>query len=38
MQAGYLLGERDDRPMRCELPAYDADYWTAEVDTALTPA
>ncbi len=30
MQAGYALNERQDRPMRCELPAYDADYWEAE--------
>lgn len=32
MQAAYLLGERQDRPMRCELPAYDAEYWTAEAE------
>ncbi|HRQ41998.1 MAG TPA: acyl-CoA dehydrogenase family protein [Chloroflexota bacterium] len=25
MQASYALGERQDRPMRCELPAYEAD-------------
>jgi glutaryl-CoA dehydrogenase (non-decarboxylating) len=30
MQAGYALGERQDRPLRCELPTYDADYWQAE--------
>lgn len=30
MQAAYLLGERKTKPMRCELPAYDADYWEAE--------
>jgi hypothetical protein len=31
MQAEYALGnERHDRPMRCELPAYDAAYWEAE--------
>jgi glutaryl-CoA dehydrogenase (non-decarboxylating) len=29
MQAGYALGQRADRPLRCELPAYDADYWSA---------
>jgi glutaryl-CoA dehydrogenase (non-decarboxylating) len=29
MQAGYALGERSDKPLRCELPAYDADAWTA---------
>lgn len=27
MQAGYALGYRDDPPLRCELPAYDADAW-----------
>lgn len=27
MQAGYALGERTDRPLRCELPAYDEDDW-----------
>jgi hypothetical protein len=26
-QANYALGYRKDRPLRCELPAYDADYW-----------
>ncbi|MDE0298068.1 MAG: acyl-CoA dehydrogenase family protein [Candidatus Poribacteria bacterium] len=31
MQAGYVFGFREDKPLRCELPAYDADYWqTAE--------
>lgn len=30
MQAAYLLGERKTKPMRCELPAYDAAYWEAE--------
>lgn len=30
MQAAYLLGEREDRPMRCEMPAYDRDAWEAE--------
>jgi alkylation response protein AidB-like acyl-CoA dehydrogenase len=30
MQAGYTLGLRQDKPMRCELPAYDPDYWQAE--------
>jgi len=28
MQAGYALGQRADKPLRCELPAYDADRWT----------
>ena len=27
IQAGYALGERTDRPLRCELPAYDEEYW-----------
>jgi glutaryl-CoA dehydrogenase (non-decarboxylating) len=27
MQAGYALGLREDTPLRCDLPAYNADYW-----------
>jgi alkylation response protein AidB-like acyl-CoA dehydrogenase len=27
IQAGYALGERKDKPLRCELPAYDAEAW-----------
>src|SRR5215217_545257 len=27
IQAGYALGERTDRPLRCELPAYDESTW-----------
>lgn len=27
IQAGYALGERGDRPLRCELPAYNPDIW-----------
>jgi alkylation response protein AidB-like acyl-CoA dehydrogenase len=27
MQAGYALGLREDTPLRCELPAFDADNW-----------
>jgi glutaryl-CoA dehydrogenase (non-decarboxylating) len=27
MQADYALGYREDRPLRCELPAYDAEEW-----------
>ena len=27
MQAGYALGLRDDTPIRCELPAYDPEFW-----------
>lgn len=30
MQADYALGYREDRPLRCELPAYDADLWQDE--------
>jgi glutaryl-CoA dehydrogenase (non-decarboxylating) len=30
MQAQYALGYRDDRPLRCEMPAYDLDEWEAE--------
>ncbi|HID53035.1 MAG TPA: butyryl-CoA dehydrogenase [Anaerolineae bacterium] len=30
MQAGYAFGWRKDKPLRCELPAYDADFWQAE--------
>ena len=27
IQSGYALGERTDRPLRCELPAYDEAFW-----------
>jgi glutaryl-CoA dehydrogenase (non-decarboxylating) len=27
IQAGYALGERIDKPLRCELPAYDEEFW-----------
>ena len=30
MQAGYALGWRRDKPLRCELPAYDPDFWQTE--------
>jgi len=30
MQAGYALGYRKDKPLRCELPTYDPEYWQAE--------
>ncbi len=30
MQADYALGYREDGRLRCELPAYDAEYWQAE--------
>lgn len=29
MQAGYALKYRDDADLRCELPAYDAEFWQA---------
>jgi alkylation response protein AidB-like acyl-CoA dehydrogenase len=28
--AGYALGSRHDKPLRCELPAYDPDGWQEE--------
>jgi glutaryl-CoA dehydrogenase (non-decarboxylating) len=30
MQAAYAMGYREDRPLRCELPAYDATVWQEE--------
>jgi alkylation response protein AidB-like acyl-CoA dehydrogenase len=27
IQAGYALGERADKPLRCEAPAYDVEFW-----------
>lgn len=30
IQAGYALGERKDKPLRMEFPAYDEEYWQAE--------
>jgi alkylation response protein AidB-like acyl-CoA dehydrogenase len=30
IQAGYALGLRKDSALRCELPAYDAEFWQAE--------
>ncbi len=27
IQAGYALGERTDKPLRCELPAYNENIW-----------
>jgi alkylation response protein AidB-like acyl-CoA dehydrogenase len=29
IQAGYALGERSDKPLRCELPAYNEQEWQA---------
>ncbi len=31
IQAGYALGTRQDRPLRCELPPYDPDSWQEEI-------
>jgi hypothetical protein len=30
MQADYALGFREDRPLRCELPAFDEEAWQDE--------
>jgi glutaryl-CoA dehydrogenase (non-decarboxylating) len=30
VQAQYALGYRSDKPLRCELPAYDAEEWQRE--------
>jgi hypothetical protein len=30
MQAGYAFGWRQDKLLRCELPAYDEDFWQSE--------
>jgi glutaryl-CoA dehydrogenase (non-decarboxylating) len=30
MQADYEMGYRQDKPLRCELPAYDESYFTSE--------
>jgi len=27
MQAAYAFGQRQDKPLRCELPAYDEAFW-----------
>jgi len=34
MQADYAFGFREDKPLRCELPAYDAEYWQNEPEMA----
>lgn len=34
MQADYALGYRDDKPLRCELPRYDAEFWQSEPEMA----
>lgn len=30
MQADYAFGFREDKPLRCEMPAYDVDYFQGE--------
>ncbi len=30
VQGAYALGYRQDKPLRCELPAYDPEVWQAE--------
>jgi alkylation response protein AidB-like acyl-CoA dehydrogenase len=30
MQADYEFGFREDKPLRCELPAYDEEFWQSE--------
>jgi len=30
MQGQYAMGYREDRPLRCELPAYDEEFWQSE--------
>jgi glutaryl-CoA dehydrogenase (non-decarboxylating) len=34
MQADYAFGFREDKPLRCEMPAYDADYFQNEAVNA----
>ncbi len=33
MQADYALGNREDGALRCELPAYNTDFWQNEAET-----
>ncbi|MFZ4816547.1 MAG: acyl-CoA dehydrogenase family protein [Phototrophicaceae bacterium] len=35
MQAAYLTGKRVDKPLRCELPAYNEAEWQLEAEPAL---
>ena len=30
MQAAYAMGQRKTKPMRCEMPAYDPEFWEGE--------
>ncbi|NOZ05471.1 MAG: butyryl-CoA dehydrogenase [Chloroflexi bacterium] len=35
VQGAYALGYRQDKPLRCELPAYDRSYWQEEGEATL---
>lgn len=35
MQADFALGYREDKPLRCEMPAYDAEFWQSEPEMAV---
>ena len=35
LQADYALGFRQDKPLRCTLPAYDPEVWQAEPEPAF---
>ncbi len=35
MQAEYALGRREDRPLRCPMPAYDPEVWQAEAEAPV---
>lgn len=35
MQADYAFGFREDKPLRCELPAYDPEFWQSEPEMAV---
>ncbi|MDL1900636.1 butyryl-CoA dehydrogenase [Anaerolineae bacterium CFX9] len=35
MQADYAFGFREDKPLRCELPAYDPEFWQNEPEPAV---
>ncbi len=30
IQASYALGYREDKPLRCEMPGYDPEFWQQE--------
>ena len=35
LQAGYVLGFREDKRLRCEMPAYDPEVWQAEPESVF---